>query len=94
MAKHVFPDHSEQAISLRRIEGQIRGVTKMVEEEKYCVDIINQISAAINALRRVSEKIFERHLETCVSSALRGKSDKERHKKFREVLNIIHRMNN
>ena len=89
-----FPSHDEQTMSLRRIEGQIRGITKMVEEGKYCVDIINQIGAATNALRRVSDNIFERHLKTCVSSALLGKSNLERNKKIREVLEIIGRMRN
>lgn len=94
MIKNNFPSHDEQITSLRRIEGQVRGIAKMVEEGKYCVDIINQIGAATNALRRVGESIFERHLKTCVSSALRGKSESERDKKIQEVLDIIERMRN
>ncbi len=94
MIKNNFPSHDEQMAALRRIEGQVRGIAKMVEEGKYCVDIINQIAAATNALHRVGENIFERHLKTCVSSALRGKSETERDKKIREVLDIIGRMRN
>jgi DNA-binding FrmR family transcriptional regulator len=56
---------------LRKIEGQIRGIMKMVENEKYCIDIINQISAAEKALGGVSSMIMKRHVETCVSDAIR-----------------------
>lgn len=87
-----FPSHNEQLIALKRIEGQIRGIAKMVQENQYCVDVINQIQAATNALQRVSEKIFERHLQHCVASAITGKSEPERKKKIQEVLGIIRRM--
>jgi len=55
---------------LKRIEGQIRGIMKMVENEKYCIDIVNQISAAEKALTGVSKIIMKRHVESCVSSAI------------------------
>ncbi len=90
--KKNFPTHNEQTLLLKRIEGQIRGINKMVEEGKYCVDIINQISAATNALHNVAENILEKHMETCLTSALRGKSELERQKKIGEILEIIRRM--
>lgn len=55
---------------LRKIEGQIRGIEKMVENEKYCIDIINQITAAEKALHGVSRIILKRHVESCVTSAI------------------------
>ena len=55
---------------LKKIEGQIRGVMKMVESEKYCIDIINQITAAEKALRGVSSIIMKRHVESCVTEAV------------------------
>lgn len=55
---------------LKKIEGQIRGVMKMVENEKYCIDIINQVTAAEKALRGVSRIIMKRHVESCVASAI------------------------
>ena len=53
------PDHKDNLVALRRIEGQVRGVQKMVEERKYCIDILNQIYAIKGALGRVEEKILE-----------------------------------
>ena len=55
---------------LKKIEGQVRGVSKMVESEKYCIDIINQITAAKNALDGVAKVIMKRHVESCVTQAI------------------------
>lgn len=55
---------------LKKIEGQIRGIMKMVENEKYCIDIINQVTAAEKALKGVSRIIMKRHVESCVASAI------------------------
>ncbi|MBT3274131.1 MAG: metal-sensitive transcriptional regulator [Spirochaetales bacterium] len=55
---------------LRNIEGQIRGIQKMVEMDKYCIDILTQISAARSALNSVGMKVLRRHVETCVSEAI------------------------
>ena len=87
-----FPVHDDQSVYLKKIEGQIRGINKMIEEGKYCVDIVNQINAATSALRRVAENILSRHMQTCVADALKGKSEMERQKKISEVLVIIRRM--
>jgi DNA-binding FrmR family transcriptional regulator len=55
---------------LNKIEGQVRGVSKMVESDKYCIDIIHQISAAQNALDSVAKIIMKRHVESCVTQAI------------------------
>ena len=61
----------KDAISrLKKIEGQIRGIMRMLDEEKYCIDIINQITAAEKALDGVSKIVMKRHVETCVSNAI------------------------
>ena len=57
---------------LKKIEGQIRGIQKMVEDKKYCVDIINQVTAARRALDQVSIKLMHRHINNCVSDAIRS----------------------
>ena len=57
---------------LKKIEGQIRGIQKMVEDKKYCVDIINQVTAARRALDQVSLKLMHRHINNCVSDAIRS----------------------
>ena len=59
---------------MEKIEGQIKGIHKMVEKERYCVDIINQVTAAQRALDQVSLKVMQRYIESCVTDAI--KSDK------------------
>lgn len=86
-----FPSHEENIIALKRIEGQIRGVQKMIVGRKYCVDILNQIQAVIGALSRVEIEIFKKHLDGCVANALKGKSESEKQKKINEVTELISR---
>lgn len=63
----------EQAlIRLRKIEGQIKGIQRMVEEEKYCIDIVNQITAVKRALEQVALMVMKRHVESCVSEAIKA----------------------
>ena len=65
--------HADALGRLRKIEGQVRGVTRMVEEGKYCIDIINQVAAVKGALDRVSLIILKNHMDSCVASAIRQK---------------------
>lgn len=83
--------HEEQLLFLKKIEGQIRGIQKMIQEKRYCVDIITQLRSVIGAISRVEEKVFQKHLEGCVNHALRGKSETEKQKKINEVLELISR---
>lgn len=83
--------HDEQLAFLKKIEGQIRGIQKMIEEKRYCVDIITQIHSIIGALYRVEGEVFKKHLDGCVVSALRGKSEKEKQRKINEVMELISR---
>lgn len=83
--------HEEQIVFLRKIEGQIRGIQKMIEEKRYCVDIITQIHSVIGALYRVENEIFKKHIDGCVVSALKGKSESEKQKKITEVVELISR---
>ncbi len=84
--------HEKELISLRRIEGQLRGIQKMIEEKKYCTDIITQLHAAINALYRVAESIFARHLEHCVTDAFQGSSEREKREKIEEIMEVVKRL--
>lgn len=81
--------HEEQLVSLKRIEGQIRGVQKMIEEKRYCMDILTQLRSIIGAIWRVQNKIFRKHLEGCVTRALKGKSETEKQNKINEIINLI-----
>lgn len=84
------PSHKDNVVALRRIEGQVRGVQKMIEDQKYCIDILNQIYAIKGALARVEEKILERHFQHCVTEAVKGNSEKEKQQKLDEILKLIH----
>lgn len=86
-----FPSHEEQLDFLKKVEGQVRGVQKMIEEKRYCVDIITQIHSIIGALHRVENQIFKKHLDGCVASALKGKSEREKQVKIDEIMELIAR---
>jgi len=83
--------HKEQLEFLNKIEGQVRGVRKMIEEGRYCVDIITQIHSIIGALYRVEGKIFKKHLDGCVMSAFQGKSETDKREKIDEIVMLINR---
>jgi DNA-binding FrmR family transcriptional regulator len=68
------------------LSGHLEGVKKMIENDEYCVDIILQNEAVISALKKVNEMILENHLNTCVTEAIKNKSEKERKKKIKELL--------
>jgi DNA-binding FrmR family transcriptional regulator len=81
--------HEEQLQYLRKIEGQVGGIQRMIEEKRYCVDILTQIRSIIGALYRVESDIFKRHLEGCVVSALKGKSEVQKQEKIDEIVELI-----
>jgi DNA-binding FrmR family transcriptional regulator len=83
--------HEEQLQFLKKIEGQIRGIEGMIEEKRYCVDIITQIHSVVGALYRVENEIFKKHIDGCVVHALKGKSENEKQKKINEVVELISR---
>jgi DNA-binding FrmR family transcriptional regulator len=69
--------------------GHLKGVKKMIENDEYCVDIILQNEAVISAIKKVNEMILENHLNTCVTEAIKNKSEKERKKKIKELLDLF-----
>ncbi len=74
---------------LKSIEGHVRGVEKMVEDDAYCIDIVNQISAIQAALSKVSAIILDRHLHTCVTTAIRGDDPNERERVIDEIMGVF-----
>ncbi|MHB0870889.1 MAG: metal-sensitive transcriptional regulator [Chloroflexota bacterium] len=74
---------------LKSVEGHIRGIQRMVEEDQYCIDIINQTSAIHKALEKVDVMILENHLESCVTTAIRGDDPGERERVLRELLSLF-----
>ncbi len=83
--------HEEQIVYLKKIEGQVRGIQKMIEEKRYCVDILTQLHSIKGAIERVEEKIFKKHLEGCVCPAMESKSEIEKKEKIDEVLDLVSR---
>jgi DNA-binding FrmR family transcriptional regulator len=74
---------------LSTIEGHIRGVKRMVQDETYCIDIIRQIQAVQAALNRVSSIILENHLKSCATTAIRGDDPGERERVLKEITEIF-----
>ncbi|RKY12044.1 MAG: hypothetical protein DRP52_05160 [Planctomycetota bacterium] len=87
----VNPDHSDTLSALRRIEGQVRGIQRMVEEKKYCIDILNQIAAVKGALGAAEKRILERHFHHCVKNAMAGSSDTDAARKISEIMDLINK---
>ena len=83
-----YPTHHDVLPRLRRIEGQIRGISRMLEERRYCIDVIQQLTAARRALDQVSLKIMSGHINTCVSEAIRRQEGK---RKIGELMQTINR---
>ncbi len=76
---------------LHRIEGQVRGVEKMVEDDRYCIDILTQISAVNTALEAVAFKILDEHVRHCVAGALTSGDKADAHVKTEELLEAVQR---
>lgn len=76
---------------LHRIEGQIRGIERMVEEDRYCIDVLTQIAAASTALESVAYAILEDHVSHCVAAALASGDDVEATAKSEELLQAVRR---
>ena len=85
------PDHQDNIVAFKRIEGQVRGIQRMIENREYCIDILNQIHAVKGALSSVEEKILQKHFRHCVTTAIIGSSEKEKQQKLDEILKLINR---
>ena len=78
----------ESLTRLTKIEGQIKGIARMIRERRYCIDVILQIAAAEAALHKVSEIIMRNHLETCVLDAFRSYDEEKRKEKVDELMQV------
>ena len=76
---------------LKRIEGQVRGLSRMVEQDRYCIDIVTQIAAVRAALRRVEEEVLRDHVAHCVEHAVASGSKTEQRRKIAELMDVIAR---
>jgi CsoR family transcriptional regulator, copper-sensing transcriptional repressor len=91
------PDHGPHGVNeaallrMKSIEGQVRGIARMIESERYCMDIVDQISAVRAALAKVSENILQRHIETCVVVDLRHGSTEDQERVIAELMDAFSR---
>ncbi len=76
---------------LNRIEGQVRGLARMVEDDRYCIDIVTQISAVRAALRRLEEEVLRDHVAHCVREAIESGDQAEQHRKVAELIDVLGR---
>jgi CsoR family transcriptional regulator, copper-sensing transcriptional repressor len=76
---------------LHRIEGQVRGIERMIDEDRYCVDVLTQIGAVTTALESLAYRILDEHVEHCVAGALASGDPEVAEEKSRELLDAVHR---
>ncbi len=76
---------------LSRIEGQIRGMKKMVKDERYCLDVLQQVSSTFEALRGVSKVIMRNYLEICATDTLQSKNKQKQERIYKEMMDIIYK---
>ena len=87
------PDHGGQMASINRIAGQLEGVKKMIEERRYCADILTQLRAIRAAVNTVESRVLEAHLDACVSEALKSGNEANSRKKIEELKDMYRRFN-
>ncbi|HET9093790.1 MAG TPA: metal-sensitive transcriptional regulator [Solirubrobacteraceae bacterium] len=89
---YLHAGHKEALVNrMRRIEGQARGIEKMITDERYCIDILTQIAAVTTALETVAGKILDDHVNHCVAGALASGDEAIAAEKSRELLEAVHR---
>ena len=77
---------------LRRIEGQVRGLSQMVEDERYCIDVVTQVSAVRAALKRVEDEVLKDHVAHCVERAISAGDRDEQRQKIGELMRVLGKM--
>lgn len=82
-------DKKDLMVRLRRIEGQVRGLQRMIEEDKYCVDILTQVVAVRGALRKVGLNILDDHIHGCVQKVIKGKDEKVNKEIIDELMGVL-----
>jgi len=86
---HQHPDHGKNKGRLKRVQGQIEGVIRMIDEKRYCPDILIQIKASKKALESIEAEILGSHLRGCVQSAMNSKDEKAVSEKIEEIMALM-----
>ena len=74
---------------LNRVKGQVNGIQRMIENDRYCVDVLTQIAAVLSALRRVEDTVISQHLHTCVAAAMRSGDREDQNAKVDEIIELL-----
>ncbi|MFM8320670.1 MAG: metal-sensitive transcriptional regulator [Chloroflexota bacterium] len=81
--------HDEAIRRLKTVEGHIRGIQRMMEDETYCIDVIRQIQAVQAALNKISVQILDEHVNSCLITAVRGEDVQERERVLKEIIDVF-----
>ncbi len=87
----MYPDHSQHLNALNRIEGQIKGIKKMIENRRYCVDILTQTKAVSAAIKKVEQGILKAHIQGCLKSAVESGDAVAINEKINEVMDLLYK---
>ena len=88
----MHPSYENQLVRLKKVEGQVRGIQTMIEEQRYCMDILSQIRAVTGALRKIESGILESHLQHCVNDAITSTNTKEAAAKIKEITRLFEKL--
>ena len=95
MKKHAHHSPNKDVMTrLTRIEGQVRGVARMIEDDRYCIDVLTQIQAVKAALRKVEEQVLKDHAAHCVADAIRSGNARDQKEKFGELVELFGKYGN
>jgi len=84
-----YPSHENQIPRLNKIEGQVKGIRKMIEDQRYCIDILHQIKAVKSALKQVELNVLESHIHHCVRDTIEAKNPEDAQKKIEEIIKVV-----
>ena len=90
--RQIYPNHEDQLARLNKIDGQLKGIRRMIEERRYCIDIISQIRAVVGALEQVQMGVLEKHVHHCVGEAITTKDQAVLEEKIEEVVKVLAKM--
>ena len=90
--RELYPNHEEQLNRLSKVEGQLRGVRRMIEDRRYCIDIVSQIKAVNAALKQVQTGVLEKHIHHCVAESVTSRRPELFEEKVTEIIQVLGRM--
>ena len=85
----MHPDHTSQLAGLNRISGQVNGIKKMIEDRRYCVDILTQLKAVKAAVHRVEQDVLKQHMQHCIVKAVASENEVEIQNKIDELMQLL-----